>query len=55
MTTKAPYRKRLQQHLRETKAHAKGLERRIKKLGGGGQTTQTRSARRWRQPRARCT
>jgi ferritin-like metal-binding protein YciE len=41
MTTKAPYRKRLQQHLRETKAHAKGVERRIKKLGGGGQTAQT--------------
>jgi ferritin-like metal-binding protein YciE len=41
MTTKAPYKKRLQQHLRETKAHAKGLERRIRKLGGGGQTTQT--------------
>lgn len=41
MTTKAPYKKRLQQHLRETKAHAKGLERRLKKLGGGGQTTQT--------------
>jgi ferritin-like metal-binding protein YciE len=41
MTTKVPYAKRLKQHLRETKAHAKGLERRIKKLGGGGQTTQT--------------
>lgn len=41
MTTKAPYKKRLKQHLRETKAHAKGLERRIKMLGGGGQTTQT--------------
>ena len=41
MTTKAPYKKRLQQHLRETKGHAKGLERRIKRLGGGGQTTQT--------------
>ena len=41
MTTKAPYAKRLKQHLRETKAHAKGLERRIKKLGGGGQLTQT--------------
>jgi len=41
MTTKAPYKKRLQQHLRETKAHARGLERRIKKLGGGGQLTQT--------------
>jgi ferritin-like metal-binding protein YciE len=41
MTTRTPYKKRLQQHLRETKAHAKGLERRIKKLGGGGQTAQT--------------
>jgi ferritin-like metal-binding protein YciE len=41
MTTKAPYKKRLQQHLRETKAHAKTLERRIKKLGGGTQRTQT--------------
>jgi len=41
MTTKAPYKKRLKQHLRETKAHAKGVERRIKKLGGGGQLTQT--------------
>jgi ferritin-like metal-binding protein YciE len=36
MTTRPPYKKRLQQHLRETKAHAKALERRIKKLGGGG-------------------
>ena len=34
MTVKAPYKKRLQQHLRETKDHAKQLERRIKKLGG---------------------
>jgi ferritin-like metal-binding protein YciE len=41
MTSRAPYKKRLQQHLRETKAHAKALERRIKKLGGGGQATQT--------------
>lgn len=41
MTTKAPYRKRLQQHLKETKSHAKQLERRIKKLGGGSQTLQT--------------
>lgn len=40
MTTKAPYRKRLKEHLKETKAHAKALERRIKKLGGGGQLTQ---------------
>jgi ferritin-like metal-binding protein YciE len=41
MTTKAPYKKRLQQHLRETKNHAKQLERRIKKLGGGGHAIQT--------------
>jgi ferritin-like metal-binding protein YciE len=34
MTTKQPYKKRLQQHLKETKAHAKALDRRIKKLGG---------------------
>ena len=40
MTTRAPYKKRLKAHLKETKAHAKGLERRIKKLGGGGQLTQ---------------
>ncbi len=38
MTTKDSYKKRLKQHLKETKAHAKALERRIKKLGGGGQT-----------------
>lgn len=41
MTTRAPYKKRLKQHLRETKGHAKAVERRIKKLGGGGQLTQT--------------
>jgi ferritin-like metal-binding protein YciE len=40
MTTKVPYKNRLKAHLKETKAHAKGLERRIKKLGGGGQLTQ---------------
>jgi len=34
MTTKAPYKKRLQDHLRETKGHARGVERRIKQLGG---------------------
>jgi ferritin-like metal-binding protein YciE len=39
MTTKAAYKKRLQQHLRETKSHAKALDRRIKKLGGGGAKT----------------
>jgi ferritin-like metal-binding protein YciE len=41
MTTKAPYKKRLKDHLKETKRHAKEVERRIKKLGGGGQTLQT--------------
>jgi ferritin-like metal-binding protein YciE len=33
MTERPAYKKRLQQHLRETKAHAKDVERRIKKLG----------------------
>lgn len=41
MTAKGPYKKRLQQHLKETKAHARQVERRIKQLGGGGQTLQT--------------
>jgi ferritin-like metal-binding protein YciE len=34
MTTKPPYKKRLQQHLKETKGHARQVERRIKELGG---------------------
>src|SRR5918998_6381399 len=34
MTTRPPYKKRLQEHLRETKRHAKAVERRIKQLGG---------------------
>ena len=41
MTTKAPYKKRLKEHLKETKGHARQLERRIKKLGGGGHATQS--------------
>jgi ferritin-like metal-binding protein YciE len=41
MTTKAPYKKRLKQHLKETKGHAKQLQRRIKQLGGGTQTAQS--------------
>jgi ferritin-like metal-binding protein YciE len=36
MTTRASYKRRLQQHLRETKEHARGVERRIKQLGGDG-------------------
>jgi ferritin-like metal-binding protein YciE len=34
LTQKAPYKKRLQQHLRETKEHKKRVARRIKELGG---------------------
>jgi ferritin-like metal-binding protein YciE len=41
LTTKAPYKKRLKQHLKETKGHAKALQRRIKQLGGGTQTAQS--------------
>jgi ferritin-like metal-binding protein YciE len=36
MTTRKAYRRRLQAHLTETKAHARSLERRIKKIGNGG-------------------
>jgi len=38
MTDRRPYKKRLQQHLKETKSHARELERRIKKLGGDAST-----------------
>ena len=41
MNTKAAYKKRLKQHLKETKGHAKALQRRIKQLGGGTQTVQS--------------
>ena len=34
LTQKAPYKKRLQQHLRETKDHKRRVASRIKKLGG---------------------
>jgi ferritin-like metal-binding protein YciE len=34
LTEKAPYKKRLQQHLRETKDHKRRVARRIKQLGG---------------------
>jgi ferritin-like metal-binding protein YciE len=34
MTTRAPYRKRLQSHLVETKNQARALDRRIRQLGG---------------------
>jgi ferritin-like metal-binding protein YciE len=45
MTSRDAYRKRLKAHLKETKAHAKAVERRIKKLGGGGQLTQNVAAK----------
>jgi ferritin-like metal-binding protein YciE len=41
ITTKPPYKKRLQQHLKETKAHAKALQKRIKALGGGTPVVQS--------------
>src|ERR1044072_6045107 len=41
MTPKGSYQKRLKQHLKETKGHAKALQRRIKQLGGGGTTVQS--------------
>lgn len=34
MTTRRPYKKRLQQHLKETRGHARSVEQRIRKLGG---------------------
>ena len=34
MTERAPYKKRLRQHLTETKRHAREVEKRIKELGG---------------------
>ena len=34
MAKRPPYKKRLQEHLKETRAQAKGLEKRIKALGG---------------------
>src|SRR3954465_5603931 len=38
VTEKAPYKKRLQQHLKETRDHKRKVERRIKKLGGKAST-----------------
>jgi ferritin-like metal-binding protein YciE len=32
MTTRTPYKKRLREHLTETKRHARELERRVKKM-----------------------
>ena len=38
LTTRPNYRKRLEQHLRETKRHGDRVERRIKQLGGAAET-----------------
>jgi ferritin-like metal-binding protein YciE len=38
MTPRADYKKRLREHLKETKAHARNVERRIKQLGGEAET-----------------
>jgi ferritin-like metal-binding protein YciE len=40
MTKRAPYKKRLQQHLGETKSHGRQLEQRIRRLGGDPQRLQ---------------
>ena len=39
ITTRPPYKKRLREHLKETRAHAREVERRIKKLGGKAEAT----------------
>jgi ferritin-like metal-binding protein YciE len=44
MTTKATYKKRLQQHLKETKGHARQVERRIKQLGGEAEVSTVTAA-----------
>jgi ferritin-like metal-binding protein YciE len=38
MTTHAPYKKRLKQHLSETKRHGRDVKQRIKQLGGTAET-----------------
>jgi len=38
MATRDAYKKRLKEHLRETKGHARAVERRIKQLGGTAET-----------------
>jgi len=38
LASRPVYKKRLREHLKETKQHAKLVERRLKKLGGGGLT-----------------
>jgi ferritin-like metal-binding protein YciE len=38
MTQRPTYKRRLQEHLRETRSHARGVERRIRELGGTAET-----------------
>jgi ferritin-like metal-binding protein YciE len=38
LTTRAPYKRRLQQHIGEKKSHSRRVERRIKELGGAAET-----------------
>src|SRR3981081_2777155 len=40
MTTKAAYKKRLKQHLSETKRHARAVKTRVKQLGGVAATVE---------------
>ena len=47
LTTRAPYKKRLQQHLKETRGHKRTVERRIKKLGGSAAKVPGSSGRKW--------
>jgi len=44
MTTRMPYKKRLREHLRETKSHAKQLERQLKKVSGEGPSLISKAA-----------
>lgn len=44
MTTRPPYKKRLKQHLTETKGHARQVERRIKQLGGQAEVSTVTAA-----------
>jgi hypothetical protein len=39
MAVRAPYKKRLRDHLTETKRHAREVERRVKELGGSAEGT----------------
>src|SRR5947209_5794095 len=41
MTTKDSYRKRLREHLTETKRHAREVEKRVKQLGGNAEPLDT--------------